>query len=146
MLISDPREKGIEKAQCAGFTKAGNPCTTLVDPERLFCYWHDPDQAERRSRVAASGGKASYKNRRNVEEIKGIQKEIRDLINKVLKGEINRASASVAISGYGVLRGYVEQERKQIEQDEVIPRVEALESARREETLEREGPPPPWGL
>jgi len=134
-----------EKAQCAGIKRDGSLCSTLVKPESLYCYWHDPDKAETRKSVAASGGKASYKNRRNTEEIRDIKKEIRELIEAVREGDIDRADASVIVSAYGVLRNYLEQERKQKEQDEFGPRLDALEAARKREKEER-GVPPPWAL
>jgi len=83
--------------------------------------------------------------RTRAESIVAIQNEIKNLIDKVLAGSVDKGKASVAIQGFGVLRGFLEQERKQREYDELLPRLDALERAARREAdardMEDELPP-----
>ena len=55
------------------------------------------------------------------------KRHIRDLIDKLLKGEIGRDIATATFMRLNTLARFLELERRIREQDEVLERIEALE-------------------
>jgi hypothetical protein len=112
-----------EYAPCAGHKRSGDPCTLSARPPSAYCWAHDPQNAEARSRHASKA--ASSKRQDN--ELAQIKSRIREVAEGVLSGSIETGRCSVAFQGFGVLVRYIEQERKQRETEELAARVEQLE-------------------
>src|SRR5215212_503485 len=132
--------------QCSAVKGNGEQCKRSARPGAVVCWHHNPDYAEARKEVASAGGVGRAEMyRTRAESIVAIQNEIKNLIDKVLAGSVDKGKASVAIQGFGVLRGFLEQERKQREYDELLPRLDALERVARREAdardMEDELPP-----
>ena len=111
--------------RCAGRKRDGTPCAVSVKPEQTYCWWHDPEHAAERRRIAGSGGRAKAL---AGTELAQIKRDVREIIAGVLGGRIRREVAAVAWQGYNTLLRACEQERKARETDELAARVEALES------------------
>jgi uncharacterized protein (DUF1501 family) len=123
-------------ARCAGTTRDGGECTTIVKPPQTHCYQHDPARSEERRRNASRAGKST-----GGREIRDLKKRISALVDAVLEGSQDRGRAAVAIQGFNALKGVLELERKVREVDELEARLEALEKA----TGDREKGGQRWG-
>ena len=62
-------------------------------------------------------------------EVRGLKKEVKDLIADVKAGDQDRADAAVMLQGYRVLKDFVELEKKLRELDEIEERLRTLEEA-----------------
>jgi len=119
-------------SQCAGIKRAGGRCEVVVSGLQSYCYHHDPDQAEKRKRVAIKGGK-SKPNR----EIASIKRRLWRLTDDVLDGEVDRANAAVAAQLLNALIRLVGVELRVREVDELEARLEELEAAIERESERR---------
>ncbi len=108
---------------CSGITNEGLRCEKSVPAPNAFCYFHDPDRAAERKRNASRAGKSKT----GISEIREIKAKIKRLVDDVISGNVERADATVAFQGLGVLARYVEQERKVKETEELTERIAALE-------------------
>ncbi len=108
-------------ARCAGTKRSGERCTATVEPPQRHCWWHDPANADKRRRAASRGGRAKAH-----QEVRDIKAEIRQLINDVKAGSLDRNDASVMVQAYRVLKDYIELERRVKETDQLAEQVEEL--------------------
>jgi hypothetical protein len=128
--------------RCAALTAGGGRCQRIVSDSAVYCFGHDPARAEERKRNAARAGQAGGKGRPASDaltEVRELKAGIRDLIGKLLEGEVSRDVAACAFQGFNAAARMLEQERKVIEQTEIIPRLEALEADEDEEASRRWG-------
>lgn len=107
---------------CAGITRSGSRCTTVVRPPQKHCYQHDPLRREERRANAAKAGR-SRPNR----ELQAVKDQLRALTAKVLAGEVERADAIAAGQLLGVWLRASELQRRVAETQELIGRLEDLE-------------------
>ncbi len=60
-------------AVCSGTKRDGAPCTTIVPPDRRFCYHHDPARAEERRRNASRAASAKHSSvGKELREVRGL--------------------------------------------------------------------------
>ena len=111
-------------AVCAGTKRDGSRCTASVEPPQIYCWWHDPDNAEERRRAASKAGKAKA-NR----ELPAIKAQLTDLTAQVLAGDLETGRAAVANQLINTRLRAIEQERKNREAEDFEARIEALERA-----------------
>ena len=134
--VSHPRGWGLMdgvgsmSSNCAGSKRSGEPCRATVESPQTYCWWHDPANAEQRSRSASKAAKVK------VGELGEIKAKLRQLADNVLSGDVDRADASVVSQVLGVYLKAIAIELKVKEQEQIIERVEELEQilAQREET------------
>jgi len=110
--------------RCKATKRDGTPCTLPARDSNGLCWAHSPEHAERRRKAASKGGKS-----RRGGEIVEVKARIRELAEAVIEGKVDRGKASVAFQGYGVLRGFLETERKLKEVEELEERLSQLEQA-----------------
>jgi hypothetical protein len=110
-------------AKCSAIKRDGKRCERIVSSSQEFCFSHDPDKAQQRSKAASKA--ASLKNAGS--ELVQVKARIRELSEAVIEGKVDRGRASVAFQGYGVLRGFLDLERKIKETEELEARLEKLE-------------------
>ena len=120
--------------RCTATKDDGSPCERIVSASQKFCFAHDPARASQRSRSASKAARSKPSR-----ELKAVKERLRKLAEQVLSGEVDEEPASVAARVYGVYLRAVEQERKVREQEEILERIEALE------TKERQGGQRRWG-
>ncbi len=115
--------------RCAAITRAGGRCSHTATAD-TFCHLHHPDRAEQRRRDASRGGKAGGNGRTSgLSETAEAKRWIRALVARLLKGEVPRDVATAAFMGLGTLARYIDLERRLIEQEEVLVRMEKIEDA-----------------
>ena len=109
--------------RCSGITRSGTRCERSVEGPNGMCWLHDPTRSEERRRAASRAGKAKP-NR----EIADIKARLSDLAEDVLAGEVDRANAAVAGQLLNTYIRAVSVELKVREQQELIERLEDLET------------------
>ena len=111
-------------AKCAAITRNDQPCRGLVQPGNDYCPAHDPTRQEARRRAASKAGKSKPS-----AELVQIKRSIREVVEGVLNGTVDRGVGAVAFQGYNTLLKAAEVERKIKEQDILEERFEELEQA-----------------
>ena len=109
---------------CRGFKRTGEQCTATVEPPQEFCWWHDPANAEQRSRAASKAARS-----KGSTELGDVKQQLRDIADDVLSGDLDKGRGSIAAQVLGVFIRAVEQDRRIREQDELLERLERLEQA-----------------
>jgi hypothetical protein len=115
--------------QCAGIKPDGGRCTVVVAPGVTHCYHHAPERAEERKCNASRGGKSKGNS-----EIADLKKQLKELAEGVLSGEVARSDAAVVNQILNTRARLIELERKIRETDEL--EVEIRRQAERMEALE----------
>ena len=114
--------------RCAAITRAGGRCKSVAT-EGSYCWNHAPETVEARKQRASRGGRAGGNGRSSgLSETAEAKKYIRGLGARLLKGEIARDTATACFMGLGTLARFIDLERRLIEQDQVLERIEALEA------------------
>jgi hypothetical protein len=112
-------------AQCSGIKRDGGRCTVSVAGASEFCHLHDPRRAEERRRNASKAGR-SRPNR----EIRHLKGRLRDIAEDTLSGALDPRRAAVAVQAYNAVVRALEQERRIVEQEVIMERLERLEARR----------------
>ncbi|MBV9453369.1 MAG: hypothetical protein JOZ19_04515 [Rubrobacter sp.] len=108
--------------RCDGITRGGERCK-LDATNGSYCWNHAPETAEARKKRGRRGGKA-----RGAGELAEIKRSIREVVECVYAGTIERGVGAVAFQGYNVLLKAVEVERRIRETCELEERLALLES------------------
>jgi len=111
--------------RCSGSKPNGDPCERIVGASQSYCYSHDPSRRESRRRAATKAGRA----KQSSGELAEIKHSIREVVEGVLNGTVDRSVGAVAFQGYNTLLKAAEAERKIREQDILEERFEELERA-----------------
>src|SRR5215207_2147240 len=107
--------------RCSAIKPNGERCKgTAVGPHG-YCWSHDPQNVERRSRMASKAAR-SKGNR----EVAALKEEIKALIADVRAGGVDRNAAAVMLQGYRALRDFIELERRVKETDELAAEIDEL--------------------
>ena len=69
--------------KCGAIKANGERCGRIVGASQVYCYAHDPANADKRKRDAAKAGRSTP----NV-ELKEIKASIKDLTERVLRGGV----------------------------------------------------------
>ena len=100
--------------RCTATKGDGAPCQAIVKESQQVCHAHDPARADQRRRAASKAGKS-----RTGGEISVIKTRLRELAEDVVADRVTTAKGSVAAQILGVYLRAVEQERKQLEYEEL---------------------------
>jgi hypothetical protein len=119
--------------QCAGIKRDGGRCAVVVGPGQSHCYAHDPERSQERKRNASRGGRSKGHG-----ELGELKKQIKDLTERVLSGELLTNQAAVANQLINTRLRAIEQERKMKELEELAMRLEALEGVLKGKAHEQE--------
>lgn len=114
--------------RCAGRKRDGSPCNVTVNPPQTLCWWHDPSNTEQRKKAASKAGSS-----KPGAELKDAKRRIKECVEGVIDGTIEKGKASVAFQGLGVLCRFIEQERRVKEAEEFEARLSALEELQAKE-------------
>jgi hypothetical protein len=109
--------------KCSATKANGTPCERLIDASAIYCYSHDGERAQQRSRAASKAARSKG----GSTELGEVKAQLRTLADDVISGTIDKGSASVAAQVLGVFIRAVEQERKIREQEELEARIQQLE-------------------
>src|SRR5215218_7444839 len=108
--------------KCGAIKANGERCGRIVGASRVYCYAHDPSNADKRRRDAAKAGRSTPNG--ELKEVKGLLKR---LTQQVLAGELPTSSAAVANQLINTRLRAIELERKWKEIEELEARLEAVE-------------------
>jgi hypothetical protein len=114
-------------ARCAGIRADGGRCGAQAMRNSQWCLSHDPNQADARRRRAAKGGKRGGRGR-PAQELADVKRQLQDLADMVLVGEVERADASVAGQLLNIKLRALETERRWKELSELEERMVTLEA------------------
>jgi hypothetical protein len=109
------------RRRCSAVKPNGERCTLPATGQHGLCWAHAPENAEKRRRTAARGGRGKA-NR----EVARLKEELRALKDDVLRGSVDRNDASVVVQVYRVLKDLIELERRVKETDELAAEIEEL--------------------
>jgi hypothetical protein len=84
--------------------------------------------------VGAKGGRVAGRGRprSTTRELAQVRAELREVIDAVRNGALERGVGTAVFMGYGTLLKVYEAERKALETEEILERLEKLESYERE--------------
>jgi hypothetical protein len=118
-------------SRCTAIKASGERCKGRATWGSEWCWNHNPDHAEERRRHGAKGGKRGGRGRpqRETEAIKTL---LEDLTDRVLSGELETGPAAVANQLINTRLRAIEQERRLIELEDVLARLDALEEKQRQ--------------
>ena len=109
--------------KCSAITRAGERCK-LDATTGSYCWSHAPENAHARKQRARKGGKS-----RGAGELSEIKRAIREVIEAVRDGSLERGVGAVLFQGYNTLLKAAETERRWYETQELEARLEDLEEA-----------------
>jgi hypothetical protein len=109
--------------RCSHTYEDCSQCRRIVSAEQEYCYSHDPQRASERKRNAARGGRAKASG-----ELGRVKARLHTLADMVEEGQMDRADAAVISQIWGTYLRAVSVELKVREQQELIERLEALET------------------
>lgn len=115
---------------CSGIRADGGHCRAQAMRNSEWCINHDPDQDEVRRRRASKGGKRGGRGRPLV-ELADVKRQLKELADEVIAGRTDKGNAAVAGQLLGTFLRAVSVELKVREQDEILQRLDDLESTAR---------------
>ena len=111
---------------CLGTKRDNSPCTVTVEPPQTYCWWHDPANAQARKQAAAKGGKRAGRGRPQV-ELAQVKSELREVIEAVRSGDLDKGVGAMVFQGYGVLLKAHAVALDVQERLDLLPRLEEIE-------------------
>ncbi len=115
-------------ARCAGIRVDGGRCGGQAIRDSQWCFSHHPDYEEERRRRGSKGGKRGGRGRPQT-ELAALKAEVRDVIEAVRTGELDKGVGAVLGQLYNVLLKAVSVGLDVEERQELVQRMEALEEA-----------------
>jgi hypothetical protein len=110
------------EGQCRAIKANRERCRGAATTPNGYCWAHDPENAEQRRRTASKGGKGKPSR-----EIRDLKKQLEDLAESVLSGEVDRGVAVVVNQILNTRARLIELKRKIRKQEEILERIEQLE-------------------
>ena len=114
-------------AKCSGITQAGTACKRIPIHGSQWCYVHHPEHTEERKRHGKRGGHRGGRGR-PVQELARLQARFEELAEGVLRGEVEKSVGAVVGQLLNGARACMATRLKAVEQEELIERLEELES------------------
>ena len=108
--------------RCGDIKANGERCGRIVGPSQVYCYAHDPSNADKRRRDAAKAGRSTPNT-----ELKEIKAAIKELTERVLSGGVETGPAAIANQLMNTRLRIIELERRWKEIGELEDRMQALE-------------------
>jgi hypothetical protein len=115
-------------ARCSGIRVDGGRCGAQAIRSSEYCVNHHPDYEDARRRRNSKGGKRGGRGRPSV-ELARLQARFEELAEKVLDGEVDRGVGAVAGQLLNDARACLRDSLAARAQEELVGRLEALESA-----------------
>ena len=77
--------------RCGAIKADGERCGRIVGASQVYCYAHDPSNADNRKRDAAKAGRSTPNS-----ELKEIKASLKELTERVLSGKVETGPAAIA--------------------------------------------------
>ncbi len=115
-------------ATCVATKADGTKCEARAMKGSQRCFNHSPDYSEERRRNASKGGRAGGRGRPGAgDEISWLRRTLKNVVEGVLMGDMDRSRAAVAVQALNALRGLLETEHRIKEAQEFEERIAVLE-------------------
>jgi hypothetical protein len=111
---------------CRATKPDGSPCTLPARDSNGFCWAHDPENAEKRQRIARKGGKARAGGGGSG-EVAAVSQQLQEMADRVAAGTLDRADAVAIGQLLNARLRALELLRRWKETDELEARLEQLE-------------------
>ncbi len=112
--------------RCASIKQDGERCGATAMRGYPTCYGHRPDLAEERRRNASRGGKSGGRGRGSG-EITAIKGQLRELVEGVRSGRVDRGDAAVCGQLLNIVLRALDSERKIKETELLEERIAIVE-------------------
>ncbi len=113
---------------CAAIKADGTKCEARAMKGSQWCFNHSPDHSEERRRNASKDGRAGGRGRPSAgEEVLWLRQTLKQVVDEVLMGEMDRSRAAVTVQALNALRGLLETEHRIKEAQEFEERIAVLE-------------------
>ncbi len=112
--------------QCAFIRADGHRCGASAMKGYSTCYGHRPDFAQERRRNASKGGKSGGRGRGSGEII-AIKEQLRDLVEGIRSGRVDRSDAAVCGQLLNIVLRALDSERKIKETELLEERLATVE-------------------
>ncbi len=123
----------MSEHKCCGFKPDGSPCRRTVKASFTYCYSHDPNTLEERRRHNSRAGKGNSQ-----KELRQLKGKLRDLLDDVLEGKVDRGVAAVAANVSNALSRVYSVSLKARELETLEERLSELEEALERRAKEEE--------
>ena len=114
-------------SRCAAIKPNGERCKVEAIADAEWCWSHHPDYEQARQRRASKGGKRGGRGR-PIAELGTLRDENTDIRRRLLEGELLPNVAAVAVQSINTDIRAVGATLKAREQEELVERLEALET------------------
>src|SRR5829696_4177776 len=114
-------------SSCSGIKADGGRCGAQAIRDSSWCFNHHPEYEEQRRRRASRGGRRGGRGR-PVSELGRLQARFEELAEQVLEGKVEKSVGAVVGQLLNGARACMATRLKAVEQEELIERLEELES------------------
>jgi hypothetical protein len=111
---------------CRATKQDGTPCTLSAQGSSGFCWAHNPENAEKRQRIARKGGRARAVGG-GTAEVVAVSQQLQEMVDRVAAGELDRSDAVAIGQLLNARLRALELLRRWKETDELETRLEHLE-------------------
>ena len=108
-------------ARCSAIKPNGERCQRPADGQHGFCWSHDPENAPKRRRTAARGGRG-----RASREVRDLKTYLAELAEEVRSGALDPKVGAVVNQIVNTRLRALEMERAILETDELAAEIEEL--------------------
>ncbi len=115
-------------SRCTAIKPNGERCKGRAIEGSEWCWNHDPAHADAHRHHGSKGGKQGGRGRPSV-ELARLQRRFEELAERVLGEDVERTRAAVAGQLLNGARACIRDALNAREQEELVERLEALESA-----------------
>jgi hypothetical protein len=109
--------------KCGAIKANGERCGRIVGASQVYCYAHDPLNADKRKRDAAKAGRSAPN-----AELREMKASLKELTERVLRGGVETGPAAIANQLMNTRLRIIELERRWKETAELEDRMGALEA------------------
>jgi hypothetical protein len=114
-------------APCSTIKADGTRCKGQAIGNSERCFSHHSDMKEERRRRGVRGGKRAGRGRPQT-ELEAIKAQLYRIARDIEAGKLEKGVGAVLVQVFNAIRRAIEDQRKIRELDEVLERIEALES------------------
>ena len=113
-------------ARCSAIKANGERCKVLAAGGSQWCAFHDPARDQARRRAASKGGRSKGSAR-----VQELHERLEELARSVIAGELQTGRGAVAIQAMNAQIRLLDYERKAMELEDLLERLERLENGTR---------------
>ena len=109
-------------------TNDGNGCMREAPPDQAPCHPHDPAYAERRKRIASSGGRGKALGTSSLsQQLADVRRQLYEIVGEIREGKITPAEGAVPVQASNAIIRCLSEDRKALIEGEIEDRVRELE-------------------